>query len=286
MVAKYAPESALHASGVLEEAGPGTVHKKPHSHHGDDEHEEHHGEEGEPWLMSFADLILNLLLFFIVLYSISQVDEKKLQELAESINGDTVPQTRIGKAESAEENGEILQEIQTLLQKLNPQTAEKDQQNKAAEVKAKLGEMFSMAPGKDKENDLFEVVLAGDRYFARGSPRLTAAGALAVKNFATQLKPLAKTVSLYIEGHASPAEVDPKQGVSEWQLASERAANALIELQKNGVTVKSVSTAGFGARVNLDSLDLGTPQLQSGEPVGDIFQRARVHLRVVKEIKD
>ncbi|MEY4063991.1 MAG: hypothetical protein RIR26_199 [Pseudomonadota bacterium] len=280
--------SALQFEGDAVSAAHAQAGARGHAGH-DDEHESHPHEEGEPWLMSFADLILNLLLFFIVLYSISTVDEKKLQQVAEAINGEEVPQTIVDKAEDSSENGEILQEIQTLMQKLNQGVATDEQKQKSAKIQSQLGEMFRMAPGKDKENDLFEVILSGEKYFARGSSILTTQGKDAIVSFAQKLKPLDGQIGLYIEGHAAPSEIDPKapQG-REWQLASERAAQVLVTLRQAGLRVKNVSTAGFGAQVDLSS----TAPKESGDklPLGnsskvDALARARVHLRVVREVK-
>jgi chemotaxis protein MotB len=277
-------------AAAMDNTIPFDVHqqKRSHTSHGDlddDDHEGGHREEGESWLMSFADLILNLLLFFIVLYAISNVDQKKLQELAEAINGEQVPQTTVRKAESSEENGEVLQEIQTLMQKLNPDKETAKQNQKANEIKSKLGEMFSLAPGKDKENDLFEVVLAGERYFNKGQAELTESGKSAVQILAQRLKPISGDISLYIEGHAAPQEVSQTdQGAGAWRLASERAANALMELQKYKLNLKQISTAGFGDQVNLTQEAIQRPKNQGDQ--NTLFQRARVHLRVVREVKE
>jgi chemotaxis protein MotB len=267
------------------------AHAPKGGHDHDDEHEGHPHEEGEPWLMSFADLILNLLLFFIVLYSISTIDEKKLKQLAQQINGETVPQTVVKKAQSDEENAVILQEIQTLVQKVNQDIASDSQKKETEKVKAKISELFKLPPGKDKENDLFEVVLSGRKYFIIGKPELTEASKSAIRAFAVRLKPIAGDIGLYIEGHASPDEIiSGMPSGFEWQLASQRAANVLLELKKNGLIVKNVSTAGFGSQIAMTDL---SPTEASANAEGDRHpnknvenvSRARVHLRVVREVK-
>lgn len=264
------------------------AHKANHAHHDDDEHEGHGHEEGEPWLMSFADLILNLLLFFIVLYSISSVDEKKLQELAKAINGEIVPQTITEKAEDEEENAEILQEIQSLMNKINDGVATDQQKKKAEIVKEQLGKYLKIAPGKDPENDLFEIILSGEKYFKAGSAGLNPNTIEAIQAFAERIRPIQTDVGLYIEGHSDPQEFSNNFKGLEWQIASERAANVLIELKKRGVRVKSASTVGYGADVDLTSDKTNfesreTKVAKSTKTAG--LNRARVHLRVVREVK-
>src|SRR5215213_7726347 len=51
-----------------------------------EEHEEH--ENHERWLVTYADMITLLMVLFIVLFSIGQVDLKKFKELAEGFNGE------------------------------------------------------------------------------------------------------------------------------------------------------------------------------------------------------
>src|SRR4030042_1620008 len=46
-------------------------------------HEEH--ENHERWLVSYADFITLLFAFFVVMYSVSRVDNKKVQKAAASI---------------------------------------------------------------------------------------------------------------------------------------------------------------------------------------------------------
>src|SRR3954468_10884622 len=55
-------------------AGAHTKHKK--GGHDEEEHENH-----ERWLVSYADMMTLLMVLFIVMFAISQVDQKKFAEL-------------------------------------------------------------------------------------------------------------------------------------------------------------------------------------------------------------
>ena len=52
-----------------------------------------HPDHGELWLVSYADMMTLLFGFFVILYSLSAVDEKKMQavgkQLAEAFGGET-----------------------------------------------------------------------------------------------------------------------------------------------------------------------------------------------------
>ena len=53
--------------------------KKRHGGH-DEEHESH-----ERWLITYADMLTLLMVLFIVLFAMSQVDKKKFAELAQGL---------------------------------------------------------------------------------------------------------------------------------------------------------------------------------------------------------
>ena len=55
--------------------GSHAKHGKKHAAH-DEEHENH-----ERWLVSYADMMTLLMVLFIVMFAISQVDQKKFAEL-------------------------------------------------------------------------------------------------------------------------------------------------------------------------------------------------------------
>ncbi|MER7283773.1 flagellar motor protein MotB, partial [Dactylosporangium sp. NPDC000244] len=64
----------MSGGGHAAKAGAHAKHKK--GGHEEEEHENH-----ERWLVSYADMMTLLMVLFIVLFAISQVDQKKFAEL-------------------------------------------------------------------------------------------------------------------------------------------------------------------------------------------------------------
>lgn len=252
------------------------------THTEDDEVHAHPPEEGEVWLMSFADLVSNLLMFFIVMYAISDVSEDKLQFLAEKINGQRVKNKAvIVQAETESENEEIIQQLIKLSEKLNPTITEakKEQKKSAEEIKSKLSDAMQVVPGKDPENDLFELVLGGPRYFEKNASTLTPEGQKALDMLAARLKNLKGEYAIVVEGHAAPEELSTQDtALRAWTLAAERAAKVMLGLREREVMASQMSTAGFGAEVVPPALE---SQLEK-----QALPRARVHIRVVREIRE
>lgn len=50
-------------------------------------HEEHEKENSERWLLTYSDLITLLMIFFVIMYAISNVDAQKYKVLSQSLEG-------------------------------------------------------------------------------------------------------------------------------------------------------------------------------------------------------
>ncbi|MEO1174247.1 MAG: flagellar motor protein MotB, partial [Myxococcota bacterium] len=59
------------------------------------------GDEG--WLLSYADLITNLLLFFVLMLTAANISRSKMQQIAQSISGKVNPKSLESIAEEIEE---------------------------------------------------------------------------------------------------------------------------------------------------------------------------------------
>jgi chemotaxis protein MotB len=60
---------------------------------------------GGVWLMSYADMVTLLLAFFVVMYTMSQIDINKLKALVGSLNGAFDPRPKPGKVEALKAKG-------------------------------------------------------------------------------------------------------------------------------------------------------------------------------------
>ena len=54
-------------------------------------------EEGSSWMDTYGDMVTLLLCFFVLLYSISSVDQVKWENLVKSLNPDAAKEVRISQ---------------------------------------------------------------------------------------------------------------------------------------------------------------------------------------------
>jgi chemotaxis protein MotB len=220
-------------------------------------------EEPKPdllrWLLTYADMITLLMVFFIILYSMSAVNPQRFQEMQEAFasvfNGGnfTIFDTRGGGGAG-------------VLQGLSP--GQKVQSNRGGKSAGTGGQSILrnqalsslqnlIKAGKVKviptENG-FAISLVSDLYFASASAALNADAMPVlqqVSDFLTQIPN-----SVVIEGHTDNVPPDAVRWPGgNWQLAAERSVAVLQTLEDYGVPADRLSSSSYGSTRPVQSND-------------------------------
>lgn len=247
-------------------------------------HEEHEEHADESWLIPYADLLTLLLALFIVLFATAQTDQKKLDQLADSMYGAfnggkgfmeffgiTQP-SRNQDPESKNRTNE-----QTSGAEKQPargdsdsdSTSDSDAQKKAdaaaeAEAAAAALEQQNLT-GLKKELDSYisenslSTELAttlGDHYvmITIRDQALFASGSATIKpdavKLATAISAILTTYPDYqvtVAGHTDNIPMTSKTYNSNWDLSTARSLNFMMELFRNpNVNQKRFSSTGYG----------------------------------------
>jgi chemotaxis protein MotB len=165
------------------------------------------------WLLSYADLVTLLLAFFVVMYSVSAVNESKLTSLAETL--------------STSFQAEDVTQSETA----SPQTV--------AEQFIDDGIDFEL----DGNGDALLLSLPGELLFASGQSELSDTGLRQLKT----LLPLFEQVSgkIQIEGHTDNLPIQSDKFPSNWELSAHRAAATVRFLESAGVSKGQLSAVGL-----------------------------------------
>lgn len=199
-------------------------------------------EEG--WLLSYADLITNLLLFFVVLLSAANLSKGRMQQIAKSISG----------SESSESLESIKKQIdqQIASQKLQ-EFVRSDIKDEGLELSLNSGLVFDS--GKAKIRPDVEPVLA------------------------SMLKVVGKYSNKYsyaVEGHTdSQPIIAGGQFATNWELSSARAIVVRQRMEELGIDRNRIRVEGYA-----DTKPLPEDQLKGLTPE----ERAARHRRVVVRI--
>jgi chemotaxis protein MotB len=230
-----------------------------------EEHEEHVNHER--WLITYADMITLLMVLFIVLYSISQVDLAKFRRLKEGVaggfGGPAAAGALSGGAGPLEGGGGVfdvgLNGTQAVTSAQAAQAALADARARAAGARQQRavlqGAQQEIQRSLDKEGlgDTVKfrlesrglvVTIVSDRVlFEPGQADLRAEGREVVDKLAAAIGRLPN--KLTVEGHTDNVPISGRYA-SNWELSTARATTVLRELiERHGISPSRLSAAGY-----------------------------------------
>lgn len=224
-----------------------------------------HPENIERWLVSYADMLTVLLIFFVVLYAMSQIDTAKFERLRLSLaeqfsspflinlgqpgpaagedvldptfddlenpltknpEGDPVTDTSPSQTGEAMSGG---QEIEALYSQLQSFIQKNQLQNQISLINKPEGISLS-----------FQEVLL----FDTGKAEMKPEGQAHLKSIVEMIKRVPNAVS--IEGHTDKRPIHTKEFPSNWELSTARALTVLHFMVDQGVDPARLHVVGYG----------------------------------------
>lgn len=220
-------------------------------------------ENHDRWLISYADFITLLFAFFVVMYSISSVNEGKYRVLSDALNvvfGDKSSQTAVKTPErieqqvieqaqrpAAQSSGRPLDPVRERLERQALRALRKaaSQQRVYDELAISLEEWI--------KRDLVDVRMNGDRIevdmkarllFSSGDARLSADAAHALSQVAKSLTSIPNPIQ--VEGFTDNVPISNSVYRSNWELSAARAASVVEFLAGQGVAPERLAAVGRG----------------------------------------
>ncbi len=200
-------------------------------------------ENSERWLLTYSDLITLLMVFFVVLYSSSNIDKKKYEQIASSMSSAFTGGTGIGdgnivqESENSSDEGELKPLVQTEEEKLQG-------------IEGQVDDMIKNLGLEDSVSTTIEerglVISFNDSIF------FDSAKADIKENMKTKLVALSEILNkidnyVRVEGHTDNIPIKNEFYNSNWQLSSIRASNVVEFLIEYGsVSPDRLSAVGYG----------------------------------------
>lgn len=199
-------------------------------------------EEG--WLLSYADLITNLLLFFVLLLTAANLNKGRMQQIAKAISGEEQPAS-----------------LESIRKEIDAQIAKKQ-----------LQELVNTTV----TNDGLELSLNSGLVFDSGKAKIKPEVEQAVASMLQVLSPYSAKYNFAIEGHTdSTPIVGGGLFATNWELASARSIIVRQRLEDVGVSRNRIRIEGYA-----DTKPLPEEQLKGL----NAEQRMARHRRVVVRI--
>ncbi len=214
-----------------------------------------HQEEDnlERWLVSYADFITLLFAFFVVMYSMSSVNEGKYRVLSDTmVAAFNTPPKSMDPIQIGEEQKTILKD-NSVVQDIKPieiipeqKTPEKDEMQEISEqVKKSLQPLIRQGLVNVNKNKLWvEVELNNSLLFDIGSAELEEESASVIRKLAKLLAPLPNQID--VEGHTDNVPIRNEIYPTNWELSAARSASLVRALSKRGVKPERLTAIGYG----------------------------------------
>ena len=244
-------------------------------------HEEEH-ENHERWLVSYADMMTLLMVLFIVLFAISQVDQKKFAALKDGLStglGNTTNAPIVGGtgitqtdgvmpaavdlgAAGAGASASAAQKQATQKQATQSSTSSSTAKDTLAAARREATDLAAIerritaalrAKGlqdsvrfKVNERGLVVALVSDDVFFANGSADLRPQGRDVLRAVGPVLATVGRDIA--VEGHANHLALRSSAYPSNWELSAARAGGVVRYLQSDDdIPAGRLSATGYGS---------------------------------------
>ncbi|PHS17618.1 MAG: flagellar motor protein MotD [Kangiella sp.] len=256
-----------------------------------------HEQDVNRWLISYADFITLLFAFFVVLYSISQVDVSKYKDLSVSlegvfqspelstkpiqigevsksltpITGDNSEQPDLSINQNESENDLKDQEV---IDSENFASSEefKDLENG---LKASLGDLIDQELAEIKSDpNWINVVLKSGLLFPSGNDQLNEGAGPLMEEVAKHLNKNRQLI--LVHGHTDNIPIATERFPSNWELSSARGVAVVRALQNLNVIPNRLSVEGHGEYQPVTSNDTEAGRKENRRVVISISRKQRI----------
>lgn len=222
------------------------------------------GQDAQRWVVSYADFVTLLFAFFVVMYSISSVNDGKFRVFSESMVTVFDKQPRLpapidlgGGMPGRDRDGEaavtatplveglLADEDGTLSSPVNPLgTDGKDALSAVEHVLA--GPISGGHVHLRQSADWTEIELDSGFMFDSGAARLSAAATALLERLLPMLQ--STDTPVRVEGYTDNVPLNGGAYASNWELSAARAAAVVATLARAGVDTARLSATGLGER--------------------------------------
>ena len=210
----------------------------------------HQAEEEEGWLLSFADLVVNMMALFLVLYSLSDPAPGKFETAAASITQAFTTKELPPPPPTP---------FQQLVQQMNQQLVDAGIEVEGADAQVnRRGTTFEFKTGEMFATGGANILPAAEPLLDRVAQNLLFLG---IQNY-----------RIDIEGHTDDAPINTPQFPSNWELSSARAAAVARFLIGRGIKPDRISVIGYAET---------KPKVPNRDPAGNPIPENRQENRRV-----
>ncbi|MDP2072229.1 flagellar motor protein MotD [Methylotenera sp.] len=216
-------------------------------------------ESTDRWLVSYADFITLLFAFFVVMYSISSVNQGKYNELTSSMGtaftgGSASSQLKINTKPSPGADSKLKGQPYSMIKPLPLSHLYNEKMRREREAMTGMGVDLSnkLSPlineGKVRvvqNNRGIRIDINDSLLFNPGSADLAGAASGVLNEIAPMIKDNQRLIQ--VEGHTDNIAIHNDTFFSNWELSAVRASSVVRMLSEAGIADGRLSALGFGS---------------------------------------
>lgn len=189
------------------------------------------------WLISYADFITLLLAFFVVMFAMSSVQEKKYDQLQQSVR-QALGQPSPDETASSEELNKPVPEESTAL------TPEKNMLEIAKHLEKELAPLISAGTVTiTRSAQGVSIEINASILFPPGEANLQAESIQTLQIISSALK--THPYPIHVAGHTDNTDINSKIFPSNWELSAARASRVVRLFETNGIAKHNLLAIGF-----------------------------------------
>ena len=204
-------------------------------------------DQPERWLVSYADFITLLFAFFVVMYSISSVQENKVQQFSSSIhaalgkNGDLAPAS-VNPTQPSQ-SSPLVPQLLDLRRKKSVQREHSQMNVMAAALDDKLASLVRQGNVRVSQSSRgISIEINASILFAPADARLNPASVVSIQSIADVLRTYPNTIE--VEGYTDTQAIKTAEYPSNWELSAARASRVVRLLAEAGIQESRLRAIG------------------------------------------
>ena len=186
------------------------------------------------WLLTYADMITLLMAFFIMMYSMSVLNQQKFRQAAESLRSEFGPQ----RPEATSGDAGLMPDVSLAL--------EKDVQSVEDRLReyAKKNDLEDLIRTTHRDRSLVISLASDNLLFARGEAELRPPALAILDKIAGLLKGIPNAIT--VEGHTCNLPISTQRYPSNWELSGARACSVVRYLiAEKRLDAKRLAATGY-----------------------------------------
>jgi len=217
-------------------------------------------DNNDRWLISYADFITLLFAFFVVMYSISSINEGKYKTFGESLNAALTQPSATNPVAINIAGNDAGKNAKVLVDKRAARLLE--QQRKMQEDMAAVNENLRKVMAvmiADGQVGVYQnrrgvvVDISASTLFKEGAATVQPAVLDTLRQVAEVLSK--ETRSIEVEGHTDDVPIKNAQFPSNWELSAGRASSVVRMLVNDGVPEERLTAVGMAANHPIEKND-------------------------------